>query len=61
MLHALCLAPAKLKASLARIFHELLSRDHEDGRATRSAGACAACRALARCWLRGVPERYVAG
>jgi hypothetical protein len=27
------------------IFHELLSRDHEDGRATRSAGACAACRA----------------
>ena len=30
---------------LARIFHELLSRDHEDGRATRSAGACAACRA----------------
>ena len=29
----------------ARIFHELLSRDQEDGRATRSAGACAACRA----------------
>jgi len=26
------------------MFHELLSRDHEDGRATRSAGACAACR-----------------
>ena len=31
---ALGLAPAKLKASLARIFHELMSRDHEDGRAT---------------------------
>jgi hypothetical protein len=27
------------------MFYELLSRDHEDGRATRSAGACAACRA----------------
>jgi len=39
----------------------LLSRDNEDGRATRSAGACAACRATAGCWLRGVPERYVAG
>ncbi len=36
---------------LARIFHELLSRDHEDGRATRSAGACAACRATAGCWF----------
>jgi len=27
------------------MFHELLSRDHEGGCATRSAGACAACRA----------------
>jgi hypothetical protein len=36
---------------LARIFHELLSRDHEDGRATRSAGACAACWATAGCWF----------
>ena len=39
----------------ARIFSELLSRDHADGRATRSAGACAACRATRpaapRCWF----------
>jgi hypothetical protein len=27
------------------MFHELMPRDHEDGRAT------------AGCWLRGVPER----
>ena len=50
---------------ITRISHELLSRDHEDGRATRSAGACAACRAtrpaVPRDWFRGVPERYVAG
>jgi hypothetical protein len=46
---------------LARIFHELLSRDYEDGRATRSAGACAACRATTGGWFRGVPKRYVAG
>jgi hypothetical protein len=43
------------------MFHELPSRDHEDGRATRSAGACAACLATAGCWFRGVPERYVVG
>jgi hypothetical protein len=43
------------------MFHELLPRDREDGRATRSAGACAACRATTGCWTRGVPERYVAG
>ena len=30
------------EAVLTRIFHELLSRDHEDGLGTRSAGACAA-------------------
>ena len=49
------------KPHLARIIHELLSRDQEDGRATRSAGACAACLATAGGWFRGVPERYVAG
>ncbi len=39
----------------ARIFHELLSRDHEDGRATwqPSRGTAGL--------VRGVPERYVAG
>ena len=44
---------------------QLLSRDREDERATRSAGACAACRetrpAAPRDWFRGVPEWYVAG
>ena len=38
---------------IARIFHELLSRDHEDG--------CATWQLVPRCWFRGVPERYVAG
>jgi hypothetical protein len=37
--------------SLARIFHELLSRDHEDGRATWQPQGV----------VRGVPEWYVAG
>ena len=31
--------------TLARIFHELLSRDRGEGGSTRSAGACAACQA----------------
>jgi hypothetical protein len=31
--------------NLARIFHELMSRDRGDGGATRSAGACVACQA----------------
>ena len=38
---------------LARIFHELPSRDREDGRAT--------WQLVPRDWFRGVPERYVAG
>ena len=50
-----------MMCSLTRIFHELLSRDHEDGRATRSAGACAACRATVPPY-RGVgSEAYLNG
>jgi hypothetical protein len=41
-------------AELARIFHELLSRDREDGRATWQPSRVAA-------GFRGVPEWYVAG
>jgi|GEM_PF-7080620 hypothetical protein len=41
--------------TLARIFHELLSRDHEDGRATGQPSRGTAG------LVRGVPERYVAG
>jgi hypothetical protein len=37
---------------------------HAQRRRSRSAkrlrGVCVACRATARCWFRGVPERYVA-
>ena len=53
---------------LARIFHELLSRDHETGNPL--AGLSGAQRARIRwvChlataggWFRGVPQRYVAG
>ncbi len=40
--------------SLARIFHELLSRDHEGGLATGQPSRVTA-------GFRGVPERYVAG
>jgi hypothetical protein len=40
---------------LAWIFHELLSRDHEDGRATGQPSRGTAG------LVRGVPERYVAG
>jgi hypothetical protein len=39
---------------LARIFHELLSRDHETGRATWQPSRVTA-------GFRGVLERYVAG
>ncbi len=42
--------------TIARIFHELLSRDHEDG--------CATWQLVPRyrgIGFRGVPERYVAG
>jgi hypothetical protein len=57
---------------LARIFHELLSRDHETGnplaglsgaqRARRKWVCHLATRpAVPRDWFRGVPERYVAG
>ena len=43
------------------MFHELVSRDHEDGRATRSAGACAACRGTVPRY-RGIgPEAYLNG
>ena len=43
------------------MFRELLSRDREDGRATRSAGACAACRATVPRY-RGIgPEAYLNG
>jgi len=49
------------EAVLTRIFHELLSRDHEDGCATRSAGACAACRATVPRY-RGIgSEAYLNG
>src|SRR5210317_665380 len=43
------------------MFHELQSRDREDEYATRSAGACAACRApIPR--YRGIePEAYLNG
>ena len=44
----------QLADCLARMFHELMSRDHDDGRATRSAGACAACRVIAGARTRGV-------
>ena len=66
----------RLPNTLARMFHELLSRDHEDGRAcppsracslrrggraTRSAGACAACRATVPRY-RGIgSEAYLNG
>jgi hypothetical protein len=41
------------------LFHELASRDLEDGCATRSAGACAACRATVP-RHRGIgPEAYL--
>jgi hypothetical protein len=57
---------------LARIFHELLSRDHETGnplaglsgaqRARRGWACHRATRpAVPRDWFRGVPERYAAG
>ena len=43
------------------MFHELLSRDREDGRATRSAGACAACRPIVPRY-RGIgPQAYLNG
>ena len=49
-----------MRRPLARIFHELTSRDREDGCATRSAGACAACRAIPR--YRGIgSEAYLNG
>jgi len=55
------IATAAYGSALARIFHETMWRDREDGCATRSAGACAACRATAGGCFRGVPVRYVAG
>ena len=55
-------------AILTRIFHELLSRDHETGNplaglsgAQRARIRWACHLATAGCWFRGVPERYVAG
>jgi hypothetical protein len=39
----------------ARMFHELLSRDREDGRATWQPSR------VPRDWIRGVPEPYLAG
>ena len=58
--------------ALARIFHELLSRDRETGNPlaglsgaerARIRWAChlATRPAVPRDWFRGVPERYVAG
>ena len=44
----------RLQSALARMFHELLSRDREDGRATWQPSRVTA-------GFRGVPERYVAG
>ena len=52
---------------LARIFHELLSRDHEDGCACPPSRACSLRRGGRATWQpqgvgsEGVPERYVAG
>jgi hypothetical protein len=48
--------------TLARIFHELLSRDHEDGRACPPCEQGEACEPPGnRRVLVSVPERYVAG
>jgi hypothetical protein len=66
------LALAKLRCvksgGLARIFHELLSRDHETGNplaglsgAQRARRGWACHLATAGCLFRGVLERYVAG
>jgi hypothetical protein len=44
----------------ARMFHEVVSRDRGEGFATLSAGACAACRATAGDWIRGVPNPNIA-
>ena len=51
-----------------RIFHKLLSRDHETGNplaglsgAERARIRWACHLATAECWFRGIPERYVAG
>ncbi|MGD9271467.1 MAG: hypothetical protein PVH08_10380 [Syntrophobacterales bacterium] len=53
---------------LAWIFHELLSRDHETGNPLAGLSGAERARirwpchlATAGCWIRGVPERYVAG
>jgi hypothetical protein len=75
-LYALCLFSVQPTTDngphLARIFHELLSRDRETGnplaglsgaeRARRGWTCHLATRpAVPRDWSRGVPERYVAG
>jgi hypothetical protein len=59
---------SQLPEHLARIFHELLSRDHVTGNplaglsgAQRARRGWACHLATAGCWFRGVPERYVAG
>ena len=44
-----------LRRVQARMFHESMSRDREDGRATGQSSRGT------RDWSRGVPERYVAG
>jgi hypothetical protein len=50
-----------LNRPLTRMFHELMSRDREDGCATRSAGACVACRATVPRY-RGIgSEAYLNG
>jgi len=46
---------------LARIIRETVAPDREDGRPTRSATACAACRATAGSRTRTVLELYIAG
>ena len=55
IIHPIKWSNCNLTVMLARIFHELLSRDHEDVRATwqPSRGTAGL--------VRGVPERYVAG
>jgi hypothetical protein len=53
--------PVESTSLLARIFDELPSREHEDGRATWQPRAAQALAPRAGCRFRGVPERHVVG